>query len=92
LNPDLDLLLSSPRPVESVLAGRMVVQFLRLLLLSLLFTLPALVVLSVAAGNPLILVGFAALYVVYPVFPVVIISLATLFLVRSFRPDAARRS
>ena len=82
LNPDLDLLLSSPRPVESVLAGRMVVQFLRLLLLSLLFTLPALVVLSVAAGNPLILVGFAALYVVYPVFPVVIISLATLFLVR----------
>jgi Putative ATP-binding cassette len=82
LNPDLDLLLSSPRPVETVLAGRMVVQFLRLLLLSLLFTFPALVVLSVAAGNPLILVGFAALYVVYPVFSVVLISLATLFLVR----------
>ncbi len=82
LNPDLDLLLASPRPVESVLAARMVVQFLRLLLLSLLFTLPALVVLSFAAANPLILVGFTTLYVVYPVFSVVIISLATLFLVR----------
>jgi len=82
LNPDLDLLLSSPRPVEAVLAGRMVVQFLRLLLLSLLFTLPGLVVWSVGTGNPMILIGFSALFLLYPVFPVVIISLATLFLVR----------
>lgn len=82
LNPDLDLLLSSPRPVEAVLAGRMVVQFLRLLLLSLLFTLPSLVVWSIGTGNPMILIGFTALFLLYPVFPVVIISLATLFLVR----------
>jgi hypothetical protein len=82
LNPDLDLLLSAPRPVEAVLAGRMVVQFLRLLLLSLVFTLPALVVLSAGMGNPAVLIGFAGLFLIYPVFPVVIISLATLFLVR----------
>lgn len=82
LNPDLDLLLSSPRPVEAVLAGRMVVQFLRLLLLSLLFTLPSLVVWSIGTGNPMILIGFTALFLLYPVFPVVFISLATLFLVR----------
>lgn len=82
LNPDLDLLLSSPQPVEVVLAGRMVVQFLRLLLLSLLFTLPALLVLAAGTSSPLILIGFAALFLLYPVFPVVIISLATLFLVR----------
>ncbi|HSO94149.1 MAG TPA: hypothetical protein VLS53_06750 [Candidatus Dormibacteraeota bacterium] len=82
LNPDLDLLLASPQPVETVLAGRMVVQFLRLLLLSLVFTLPALLVLSVASRNPGILVGFAILFVLYPVFAVVIISLATLFAVR----------
>jgi hypothetical protein len=82
LNPDLDLLLASPRPVETVLGGRMVVQFLRLLLLSLLFTLPALLVLTVGAKSPGILPGFATLFILYPVFVVVIISLATLFLVR----------
>jgi hypothetical protein len=82
LNPDLDLLLVSPQPVETVLAGRMVVQFLRLLVLSLLFTLPSLLVLSVGSHNPGILVGFTALFVLYPVWPVVVISLATLFLVR----------
>jgi len=82
LNPDLDLLLVSPQPVEAVLAGRMVVQFLRLLVLSLLFTFPALLVISVGSHNPGILVGFATLFVLYPVWPVVIISLATLFLVR----------
>src|SRR5439155_356525 len=62
LNPDLDLLLAAPYPVESVLAGRMVVQVLRLLLLSLLFTMPALVVLAVANHNPLIPLAFAGLY------------------------------
>ena len=82
LNPDLDLLLISPRSVESVLAGRMVVQFLRLLLLSLLFTLPALLVLAFATGKPAILLGFTVLFLLYPVSSVVIISLATLFLVR----------
>lgn len=82
LNPDLDLLLASPQPVETVLAGRMVVQFLRLLVLSLLFSLPALVVLSVAGRDPGILVGFGALFLLYPVFVVVIVSLATLFTVR----------
>ena len=40
LNPDLDLLLAAPRPVASILAGRMVLQVLRLFLLSLLFTGP----------------------------------------------------
>jgi hypothetical protein len=82
LNPDLDLLLAAPQPVESVLAGRMMVQVLRLLLLSLLFTAPALVVLAIANHNPLIPFVFAALYLLYPVFVVVIISLASLLLVR----------
>ncbi|TMC44168.1 MAG: hypothetical protein E6J25_04165 [Chloroflexi bacterium] len=82
LNPDLDLLLAAPYPVESVLAGRMVVQVLRLLLLSLLFTMPALVVLAVANHNPLIPLAFAGLYLVYPVFIVVVISLLSLLLIR----------
>lgn len=82
LNPDLDLLLAAPRSVESVLAGRMVVQVLRLFLLSLLFTTPALFVLAVANQNPLIPFVFAALYLLYPVFVVVTISLMSLLLVR----------
>jgi hypothetical protein len=82
LNPDLDLLLASPLPVESVLAGRMVVQVLRLLLLSLVFTLPALLVLAVANHNFAIPLIFAALYLLYPVSIVVIISLVSLLLVR----------
>ena len=82
LNPDLDLLLVAPNPVESVLAGRMVTQVIRLLLLSLLFTAPALVVLAIAARNPLIPVVFSALYLLYPVFIVVVISVLSLLLVR----------
>ena len=82
LNPDLDLLLAAPRPVESILAARMVVQVLRLFLLSLLFTSPALLVLAVANHNALIPLGFAALYLLYPVYVVVIISLLSLLLVR----------
>ncbi len=82
LNPDLDLLLAAPRPVESILAARMVVQVLRLFLLSLLFTAPALLVLAVANHNALIPVGFAALYLLYPVIVVVIVSLLSLLLVR----------
>src|SRR5207248_6310246 len=66
LNPDLDLLLAAPLPVESVLAGRMVVQVLRLLLLSLVFTLPALLVLAFANHNLLIPLLFATLYLLYP--------------------------
>src|SRR5438046_7904918 len=60
LNPDLDLLLAAPRPVESILAGRMVVQVLRLFLLSLLFTAPALLVLPVALTIRSFLSGLAA--------------------------------
>jgi hypothetical protein len=82
LNPDLDVLLAAPRSVESVLASRMVVQVLRLSLLSLLFTAPALVVLAIANHNPLIPFAFAALYLLYPVFVVVIISLVSLLLIR----------
>jgi len=82
LNPDLDLLLAAPRPVESILAGRMVLQVLRLFLLSLLFTAPALIVLASANHNPLIPIVFSALYLLYPVFVVVIISLMSLLLVR----------
>jgi Putative ATP-binding cassette len=82
LNPDLDLLLAAPQPVESVLAGRMVVQVLRLLVLSLLFTGPALLVVAIANHDPFILAIFAALYVLYPVFIVVIISVLSLLLVR----------
>src|SRR5260370_19567154 len=82
LNPDLDLLLAAPLPVESVLAGRMVVQVLRLLLLSLVFTLPALLVLAIANHNFVIPLVFAVIYLLYPVFVVVIVSLLTLLLVR----------
>src|SRR4029077_18497153 len=82
LNPDLDMLLAAPRSVESVLAGRMVVQVLRLFLLSLLFTAPALLLLAILNGNPLIPLAFAMLYLLYPVFVVVIISLLSLLLVR----------
>jgi ABC-2 type transport system permease protein len=82
LNPDLDLLLAAPQPVESVLAGRMVVQVLRLLLLSLLFTAPALLVLAIANQNPFLPLIFLALFLLYPVFVVVIISLLSLLLVR----------
>jgi ABC-2 type transport system permease protein len=82
LNPDLDLLLAAPLPVESVVAGRMVVQVLRLMLLGLVFTLPALLVLAIANHNPLIPIVFAALYLLYPIPVVVIVSLLTLLLVR----------
>jgi hypothetical protein len=82
LNPDLDLLLAAPRSVESVLASRMVVQVLRLFLLSLLFTGPALVLLAVVNQNPLIPLAFSMLFLLYPVFVVVIISLISLLLVR----------
>ncbi|MDQ6714362.1 MAG: hypothetical protein M3Z28_14435 [Candidatus Dormibacteraeota bacterium] len=82
LNPDLDLLLVAPLPVESVLAGRMVVQVLRLLLLSLVFTLPALLVFAIANHNPLIPLMFAVLYLLFPVSIVVIVSLMSLLLVR----------
>jgi hypothetical protein len=82
LNPDLDLLLAAPRSVESVLASRMVVQVIRLFLLSLLFTAPALILLAIVNQNPLIPFSFAMLFLLYPVFVVVIISLMSLLLVR----------
>jgi Putative ATP-binding cassette len=82
LNPDLEMLLAAPRSVESVLASRMVVQVLRLFLLSLLFTAPALVLLAIVNANPLIPLTFAMLFLLYPVFVVVIISLMSLLLVR----------
>src|SRR5258708_4056442 len=78
----VDLLLAAPRSVESVLASRMVVQVLRLFLLSLLFTGPALVLLAVVNQNPLIPLAFSMLFLLYPVFVVVIISLISLLLVR----------
>ena len=82
LNPDLDLLLAAPRPVESILAGRMVLQVIRLFLLSLLFTAPALLVLASANHDVLVPLVFSALYLLYPVFVVVIISILSLLLVR----------
>ena len=82
LNPDLDLLLVAPRSVESILGGRMVVQILRLLLLSLLFTGPALLVVAATTHNPLLPVAFGGLFLLYPVFVVVIVSLLSLLLVR----------
>ena len=82
LNPDLDLLLVSPRPAEGILGGRMVVQMIRLLLLGLLFTGPALLVLAFADHDPLIPFGFAALFLLYPVYVVVLVSLLSLLLVR----------
>src|SRR5207248_3513985 len=82
LNPDLDMLLAAPRSVESVLASRMVVQVMRLFVLSLLFTGPALVLLAVVNQNPLIPLAFAMLFFLYPIFVVVIISLMSLLLVR----------
>ncbi len=82
MNPDLDLLLVSPRPVAAILGGRMVVQVIRLMLLGLLFTAPALIVLALATHNPLLPLGFALLYLLYPVHVVVIVSLLSLLLVR----------
>jgi Putative ATP-binding cassette len=82
LNPDLELLLATPRSVESILGGRMVVQVLRLMLLGLLFTGPALLVFAIANQNPVLPLAFAVLYLLYPVFIVVIISLLSLLLVR----------
>jgi len=90
LNPDLDMLLAAPRPVESVLAARMVVQILRLAVLSVLFTAPALLVISVAERNPLVPLFFTLLYLLYPFFIVVLISLASLFLVRFIPAGRAR--
>lgn len=90
LNPDLDLLLVSPRPVESVLGGRMVVQLVRLMLLGLLFTGPALVVLAIATHDPLIPLAFALLYLLYPVYIVVIVSLLSLLVVRIIPPGRGR--
>lgn len=81
LNPDLEILLAAPRAVESVLAARMVVQVLRMLVLSLLLTLPALVIPSVT-GTPAVLPGFFLLLILYPVAPIVLISVLTLALVR----------
>lgn len=82
LNPDLDLLLVAPRRVESILGGRMVVQVIRLMLLGLLFTAPALVVLALANHDPLLPLGFAVVYLLYPVYIVVLVSLLSLLLVR----------
>jgi hypothetical protein len=82
LNPDLDVLLAAPRSVEAVLASRMVVQVIRLFLLSLVFTAPALVMLAVVDQNPLIPFAFATLFLLYPIFVVVIVSLLSLLLVR----------
>jgi len=82
LNPDLDLLLAAPRPVASILAGRMVLQILRLFLLSLLFTAPAMLVLAFIDRNPIIPIVFSLLFLLYPVFVIVIISLLSLLLVR----------
>src|SRR5260370_20874727 len=52
-----------------------------LMMMSLLFTLAALLVLAIANHNLLIPLVFAALYLRYPVFVVVIVSLLTLLLV-----------
>jgi hypothetical protein len=82
LNPDLDMLLVSPRSVESILGGRMVVQVLRLMLLGLLFTGPALVIAAIVQHNPLIPFAFALIYLLYPIYVVVLISLLSLLLVR----------
>jgi putative ABC exporter len=90
LNPDLDLLLAAPRPVESILAGRMVAQMIRLLLLSLLFTGPALVVLAITLPNPLLPLAFATLYLLYPVFVVVIVSVLSLLAIRFVPPGRGR--
>lgn len=90
LNPDLDLLLVAPRSVESVLGGRMLVQIIRLMLLGLLFTLPALLVLAVANHDPLIPIAFAVLYLLYPIYVVVIVSLLSLLLVRVIPPGRGR--
>src|SRR5207237_9788693 len=60
----------------------MVVHFIRLFVLSLLFTGPALVLLAIVNQNPLILLAFAMLFFLYPIFVVVIIWLMILLFVR----------
>ncbi len=82
INPDLDLLLPAPWPIESVLAGRMLVQVARLLVLSLLLTLPILVLLAAGLSGPGLFLAAVGLLAVYPVLPVVGVSVLVLAVVR----------
>src|SRR5207237_8116793 len=67
---------------ERVQAGPRLVHVLRLLLRSLVFTLPAMLVLAFATHDLLIPLLFTMLYLLDPVSVVVIISLVSLLLVR----------
>jgi hypothetical protein len=92
LNPDLEILLAAPHPVETVIAARMVVQILRMAVLSLLLTLPTLVILSLANGNLGLLPTVGLLLVLYPILVVAVISALTLALVRFVPPGRGKET
>jgi hypothetical protein len=82
INPDLDLLLPAPWTIESVVVGRMVSQLLRLLVISLLALLPAIVGLPIGLGRPWAALGVLAIIAVYPIIPLVVVTVITLLAIR----------
>jgi len=82
LNPDLELLLAAPWPVEAVVIGRTVSQVTRLLLISLLVILPSLVLLPLLLHRPAASLGLLLILAVYPVIPLVLVTLLTLYAIR----------
>ncbi|HYM49099.1 MAG TPA: hypothetical protein VET65_00865 [Candidatus Limnocylindrales bacterium] len=90
VNVDLELLLPAPWPIEAVVIGRMVAQGLRLLVISLLVTLPAVILLPVFLGHPLAALGLLAIIAIYPVIPLVLVTLVTLVAIRLVPPGRGR--
>jgi hypothetical protein len=70
----------------------MVVQVLRMLVLSLLFTLPILLITSIGSGNLGLLAALGVLLILYPVVPVAVISVLTLALVRFVPPGRGKEA
>ncbi len=90
LNPDLDLLLASPRPMESVLVAKVLLQVLNTSGLSLLVAFPALLAAAGVQRQPLAVALLALLLAAYPLIPTAMISLLVLALVRFVPASRAR--
>ncbi len=90
LHPDLDLLLAAPWPVESVLAAKILGQAATLFAGVLLLTGPGLVVAAALLGQPAAPIFLLTALAVYPVIPVVLISLLLLGVVRFIPQSRAR--
>ena len=90
LNPDLELLLAAPWPVEAVVIGRTFSQLVRLLVISLLVILPTLILLPVLLGRPVASAGLLVILAVYPVIPLMLVTLLTLYAIRVVPPNRGR--